>query len=111
MMKQRLQKIIAGSGVCSRRAAEALISEGKVRVNGVVAIVGETADDETDEITIDNSPIPRAGGRTYIMLNKPRGYVTSMSDEHGRKTVADLVADVGVRVYPVGRLDMNSEGL
>lgn len=110
-MQMRLQKLIAASGYCSRRAAESLISEGRVAVNGAVAAIGQSADDEHDEITIDNIPLRREAERTYIMLNKPRGYVTTMSDEMGRKTVAELTADVGVRVFPVGRLDLDSEGL
>lgn len=109
-MKQRLQKIISASGYCSRRAAETLIEEGRVTVNGITAALGDRAE-ETDLISIDSVPLAESGGRTYIMLNKPRGYVTTMSDEKGRKTVAQLTADVGVRVYPVGRLDMESEGL
>ena len=110
-MEQRLQKIIASRGICSRRAAEKLIEDGKVSVNGKPAVLGDTADDELDTITVDNSPLPKYGQRTYIMLNKPRGYLSSMSDDRGRRTVADLTNDVGVRVYPVGRLDFDSEGL
>lgn len=109
-MKERIQKIISSSGYCSRRAAEQLISEGRVLINGVTAQLGNSAD-SSDLITIDGNPLPRAGERTYIMLNKPRGYVTTMSDEQGRKTVEELTREVGVRVYPVGRLDLNSEGL
>jgi len=110
-MEQRLQKIIASSGYCSRRAAEKLIEEGRVAVNGTVASLGSSADDNQDIITIDNIPLSKTEERTYIMLNKPRGYVSSMSDDKGRRTVAELTADVGVRVYPVGRLDYDSEGL
>ncbi|MBR2879315.1 MAG: rRNA pseudouridine synthase [Oscillospiraceae bacterium] len=110
-MKERLQKIISASGICSRRAAEKLISEGKVLVNGIAAILGESADPETDEITVEGKLLTGRDKRTYIMLNKPRGFVTTLSDEEGRKTVAELVADCGRRVYPVGRLDMDSEGL
>lgn len=110
-MKERLQKIISASGICSRRAAEKLISEGKVLVNGIAAILGESADPETDEITVEGKLLTGRDKRTYIMLNKPRGFVTTLSDEKGRKTVAELVADCGRRVYPVGRLDMDSEGL
>lgn len=110
-MEQRLQKIIATSGFCSRRAAEKLIEEGRVSVNGKTASLGESADDTIDDITIDNTPLPRNGQRTYIMLNKPRGILSSMSDDRGRRTVADLTANVGARVYPVGRLDYDSEGL
>lgn len=110
-MKERLQKIISASGLCSRRAAEKLISEARVRVNGAIASLGESADPDTDIILVDGRALPSAGKRTYIMLNKPRGFVTTLSDEKGRATVRDLVADCGKRVYPVGRLDMDSEGL
>ena len=110
-MQQRIQKIIASSGFCSRRAAEKLIEEGRVTLNGKIASLGALADDEQDKIEIDNIPLPNNGQRTYIMLNKPRGYLSSMSDDRGRKTVAVLTADVGARVYPVGRLDFDSEGL
>ena len=110
-MEQRVQKIIAASGFCSRRAAEKLIEEGRVSVNGRVAALGTTADDSEDRIEIDNKPLTKNAQRTYIMLNKPRGYISTMSDDKGRRTVAELTADVGVRVYPVGRLDYDSEGL
>ena len=110
-MEQRLQKIIASSGFCSRRAAEKLIEEGRVIVNGKTASLGTSADDTLDEIRIDNNPLAKNEQRTYIMLNKPRGFLSSMSDDRGRRTVAELTADVGVRVYPVGRLDYDSEGL
>lgn len=110
-MEQRLQKIIATSGFCSRRAAEKLIEEGRVSVNGKTASLGESADDTIDKISIDNTPLQKNEQRTYIMLNKPRGILSSMSDDKGRRTVAELTANVGVRVYPVGRLDYDSEGL
>jgi len=110
-MEQRLQKIIASSGLCSRRAAEKLIEEGKVTVNGITASLGESADDAVDEIRVDNTPLSKNEQRTYIMLNKPRGCLSSMSDDRGRRTVAEMTANVGVRVYPVGRLDYDSEGL
>ncbi len=110
-MEQRVQKIIASSGVCSRRAAEKLIEEGRVSVNGKIAAIGDSADDTADRIEIDNKPLTKNSQRTYIMLNKPRGYISTMSDDKGRRTVAELTADVGVRVYPVGRLDYDSEGL
>lgn len=110
-MKERLQKIISASGVCSRRAAEKLISEGKVLVNGITASLGESADPETDIISVEGKTLALRDERTYLMLNKPRGFVTTLSDEKGRKTVAELVADCGKRVYPVGRLDLDSEGL
>jgi len=109
-MGDRIQKIIASSGFCSRRAAEKLIAEGRVRLDGRTVLLGETSDG-TDGITIDGQPLSEIGKRTYILLNKPRGYVCTMSDEKGRRSVADLTADVGARVVPVGRLDMDSEGL
>lgn len=111
-MKERLQKILSAAGVCSRRAAESYITAGRVKVNGITANLGESADPEVDEILVDGRPLGKKSPRIiYIMLNKPRGYVTTLSDEAGRKTVADLIADVPERVYPVGRLDMHSEGL
>ena len=110
-MKERLQKIISSAGVCSRRAAEKLISEGRVSVNGVIAALGDSADTDTDTVCIDGRAVTAPCERTYIMLNKPRGFVTTLSDEKGRRTVAELVSDCGRRVYPVGRLDLDSEGL
>ncbi len=110
-MEERLQKIIAASGLASRRAAEELIAAGKVRVNGAVASLGDKADAARDRITVDGKSLAPAEEKVYIMLNKPRGYVTTLSDEKGRRTVAELVSEIGVRLYPVGRLDMNSEGL
>lgn len=108
-MAERLQKIISAAGLMSRRAAEEYIEAGRVKLNGEVAKLGDKAE-ETDVITVDGKPLPCAGGKTYIMLNKPRGYVTTMSDEKGRKNVTELICGQG-RVYPVGRLDMYSEGL
>lgn len=110
-MKERLQKIISASGTASRRAAEELIKSGKVKVNGSTASLGDSADVEIDVITVDGAELKMPVGHTYIALNKPKGYVTTMSDEKGRKCVAELVADVGASVFPVGRLDMYSEGL
>ena len=110
-MTQRLQKILSGRGICSRRKAEEYINDGRVCVNGSVAKLGDSADPELDEITLDGRPLPSANEYVYIMLNKPRGYVTTLSDEKGRKNAAQLVADCETRVYPVGRLDMDSEGL
>lgn len=109
-MSEKLQKIIASAGLCSRRSAEALIEQGRVTVNGVPAHLGDRAE-ESDKIAVDGKPVEKVSQHTYIMLNKPRGYVTTMSDEKGRRTVAELVSDVGTRVFPVGRLDMDSEGL
>lgn len=110
-MTERLQKILSARGICSRRKAEELISAGRVLVNGAVARLGCTTDPETDEILVDGKPLPSQEQNVYIMLNKPRGFVTTLSDEKGRKNAAQLVADCGTRVYPVGRLDMDSEGL
>ena len=110
-MEERLQKLLSAAGVCSRRAAETYILAGRVTVNGVPAELGMRADPERDEICVDGKLL---GGReelVYLLLHKPRGYVTTLSDEKGRKNVADLVRDCGVRVYPVGRLDLDSEGL
>lgn len=109
-MGERVQKIIAARGAASRRKAEEWIQEGRVTVNGTVAALGQTAEN-TDEICIDGKPLPQKQDHVYILLNKPRGYVTTLSDEQGRKNAAQLVADCGTRVYPVGRLDMDSEGL
>jgi len=110
-MIERLQKILSARGVASRRKAEALIEAGRITVNGAVAKLGDSADMETDEILLDGRPLPSRQAYIYLMLHKPRGYVTTLSDEKGRKNVSQLVADCGVRVYPVGRLDMDSEGL
>ena len=108
----RLQKYFTDCGVLSRRAAEEEIRQGRVTVNGAVATVGQQIDPEVDAVVWRGNRIrPTATAHHYILLNKPRGFVTTLSDEKGRKTVADLVADVGVRLYPVGRLDMDSDGL
>jgi 23S rRNA pseudouridine2605 synthase len=107
----RLQKILSECGVASRRGAEELIAAGKVAVNGVTAKVGDKADPETDRITLDGKPLRRREAPVYLMLHKPRGYITTMNDEMERKCVAELVRDVPQRVYPVGRLDRESEGL
>lgn len=110
-MKERLQKIISASGLMSRRAAEELIAAGKVSVNGVTAALGDKAEAGVDKILVDGKALPSAGEKLYIMLNKPRGYVTTLSDEKGRKNVTELIKELGTRLYPVGRLDMYSEGL
>ncbi len=107
----RLQKIIAEAGIASRREAERMIEEGRVLVNGERAFIGQKANPDWDLIEVDGKSIEGREEPVYIMLHKPRGYVTTMKDERGRKTVAELTADCGARVYPVGRLDMNSEGL
>lgn len=110
-MEERLQKILSASGVCSRRTAESYLEQGRVAVNGTVVGLGAKADPERDMITLDGEPIRRDRPRTYLMLNKPRGYVCTLSDEQGRRTVAQLVSGCGARVWPVGRLDLESEGL
>ena len=110
-MTERIQKIISARGVASRRQAEEMIKSGRVACNGQICQLGDTADPDQDIILIDGKPLPQQGERVYILLNKPRGYVTTLSDEKGRKNAASLVADCGTRVYPVGRLDMDSEGL
>lgn len=110
-MEERLQKLLSCAGVCSRRAAEEYIKAGRVTVNGRAAVLGEKADPDRDEIALDGRPIGGAAKPVYLMLHKPVGYVTTLSDEQGRPTVAALVADAPARVWPVGRLDLNSEGL
>ena len=109
-MEERLQKLISASGTASRRTAEEMIKNGRVTVNGRTACLGDKADPERDIIELDGKALPKKAGHIYIMLNKPRGYVTTAKDEFGRPTVMELV-DAGTRVYPVGRLDMDSEGL
>ena len=110
-MRQRLQKILSARGLASRRKAEQMIQNGAVTVNGVTAALGDSADPELDRICVNGQPLPTGQRFVYILLNKPRGYVTTLSDEKGRPNAAQLVADCGTRVYPVGRLDMDSEGL
>lgn len=107
----RLQKYIVSCGFCSRRNAEKLISDGRVTINGRVASLGDSMENDGDIICLDGKPLVPPARHTYIMLHKPRGYVTTLSDEQGRPTVAELVADVGTRLFPVGRLDLQSEGL
>ncbi len=110
--KIRLQKFLAENGVASRRKSEELIERGKVRVNGHPASLGDKVDPNRDLVTVSGERVvPAESKNIYIMLNKPRGYVTTMSDEMGRKCVAELIEDVGERVFPVGRLDRDSEGL
>lgn len=108
----RLQKVIATAGLASRRAAETLITDGRVTVNGtVVSELGSRADPEVDDIRVDGRRVPQVGTRRYLLLNKPRGVMTTRHDPERRKTVMDLLADVRESVYPVGRLDYDSEGL
>lgn len=110
-MTERIQKILSARGVASRRQAEEMILAGRIICNGKICVLGDVADPDRDEILVDGVLLPPPGDRVYIMLNKPKGYVTTLSDEKGRKNAAQLVADCGQRVYPVGRLDMDSEGL
>ena len=110
-MMERLQKLISAAGLASRRQAEAMIAAGRVSVNGASARLGQTADPDRDLICVDGVPLQSKPVFRYLLLNKPRGYVTTLSDEKGRPTVAELVHDAGARVYPVGRLDLNSDGL
>ena len=110
-MEERIQKIMASRGVASRRASEELILQGRVTCNGQVCGLGDRADPEKDTILVDGRPLPSTPDAIYILLHKPRGYVTTLSDEKGRKNVSQLVSDCPQRVYPVGRLDMDSEGL
>ena len=110
-MKERIQKLMAQAGLCSRRAAEQIIRAGGVTVNGRPASLGDTGDPARDKILVHGKPLRRAEEKVYLMLNKPRGYVSTLKDERGRKTVRQLVAGCHARVYPVGRLDADSEGL
>ena len=110
-MEERLQKLISSCGLASRRTAEAWISQGRVTVNGSRAALGDRAVLERDRVEVDGVPLRPRTERTYLMLNKPRGYVTTLSDEKGRRTAASLVSGCGRRVWPVGRLDLDSEGL
>lgn len=113
MAEQRIQKVLSDQGICSRRAAERLIEEGRVKVNGHPVTLGDKMDPDYDKVSIDGKTvrIVRKRKYIYIMLHKPRGFITTSSDELGRKTVMDLVKGVGRRVYPIGRLDKDSEGL
>lgn len=107
----RLQKYLSMCAVASRRKAEELIAQGKVKVNGRVAEIGDKVSPKHDTVTVSGRKIVANKKHYYIMLHKPRGFITTMDDEMGRKCVAELVKDVGARVYPVGRLDKDSEGL
>ncbi|HIW58179.1 MAG TPA: rRNA pseudouridine synthase [Firmicutes bacterium] len=112
MFLVRLQKYLAGCGVASRRKSEDIIRSGRVSVNGeIVREMGVQIDEENDVITLDGSVVKPEKKMVYVMLNKPAGFVTTASDEKGRQTVMDLVADIPVRIYPVGRLDYDTEGL
>lgn len=110
-MTDRIQKILSQRGVASRRHAEEMIAAGRVLCNGRVCTLGQSADPENDDIRVDGVPLPSTGKKIYLMLHKPKGYVTTLSDEKGRKNAAMLVESCGQRVFSVGRLDMDSEGL
>lgn len=111
-MQERLQKLISAAGITSRRAAEGLILDGRVKVNGIVVTeLGSKADPATDTITVDGKPLKIVAKKLYILLYKPVGYMTTLDDPEGRPLVTDLLKDLGERVYPVGRLDYNTEGL
>lgn len=107
----RLQKYMSENGIASRRKSEEMIEAGKVKVNGRVASLGDKVDPIRDKIVVSGKRVVRNKTKMYIMLHKPRGFVTTMNDELGRKCVSELVEDAGVRLFPVGRLDRNSEGL
>ena len=110
-MKERIQKLSSAAGLMSRRAAEQALSEGRVTVNGITASLGDKADIDIDEVMVDGKLLPSSNEKVYIMLYKPKGYVCTLSDEKGRRNVTELVNTLGTRLYPVGRLDMYSEGL
>ena len=109
--KVRLQKFLAECGVASRRKSEELIEQGKVKVNGNKASIGDKINPKKDTVTVNGKKIIKQKNYTYIVLHKPRGFITTMSDEMDRKCVAELIKDVPGRVYPVGRLDRDSEGM
>ena len=111
MAEVRLQKFLAESGVASRRKSEELIEQGKVKVNGRTAMIGDKIDPKKDTVTVSGKKIVKTKTFTYVVLHKPRGFITTMSDEKDRKCVAELIKDVDGRVYPVGRLDKDSEGM
>lgn len=111
-MEERLQKIISRAGLASRRAAEKMISEGRVTVDGkTVRELGGKFDGERQDIRVDGKRVSLPEEHIYLLLNKPKGYISTVKDDRGRRTVLDLLTDVGERVYPVGRLDNNTEGL
>ena len=107
----RLQKMLAECGIASRRKAEEMIAAGRVAVNGVRAQIGDKVDVKKDKVTVDGQRVQTVDEKVYIMVHKPRGYLTSMSDDRGRKCVSELVEELPVRLFPIGRLDKDSEGL
>lgn len=111
MAEERVQKILSKYGIASRRKAEEMIREGRVVVNGQVATLGQKADPERDEILVDGKPLPPPPRKAYYLLYKPKGVITSLKDPQGRPTVRDLLKGIRERVFPVGRLDWDSEGL
>mgnify|MGYP002518175746 FL=1 len=111
MEEIRIQKYISDCGLMSRRAAEKEIEAGRVTVNGKKALIGQKIDPVHDKVKVGGKPCRRTEEKVYVMLNKPRGYVTTMSDEKGRKCIPELMSELPERVYPCGRLDMESEGL
>ncbi len=108
--KIRIQKYLSDIGIMSRRAAEREIASGNITVNGIVAKLGDKIDPANDAILINNLPVSEQHKKYYILLNKPIGYITTMKDEFGRKTITELLKDIPCRIYPVGRLDAQSEG-
>lgn len=112
MTEERLQKYLASAGVASRRASETMIQEGRVAVNGkVIRELGTKIVPGKDQVTVDGKPVQPEEKLVYLLMNKPAGYITTAKDTHNRPTVLDLVADVPYRVFPVGRLDYETEGL
>lgn len=111
MASERLQKLIARAGLASRRGAEALIGDGRIRVNGRVAELGSSADPAVDRIEVDGRPLPRPSRATHLAVHKPPGFLSSAHDERGRRSVVSLVDAGGDRLWPAGRLDVESEGL
>jgi 23S rRNA pseudouridine2605 synthase len=108
---ERIHKILSAFGIASRREAEVMIAEGRVCINGIKAVIGQSVTPGHDTITVDGIEMSEKPGHVYLMLNKPKGYITTVTDDRGRKTVMQLVEDAVTRVYPVGRLDLNTEGL
>ena len=110
-MAERIQKLIAAAGLCSRRAAEEYLRQGRVTVNGRRASLGDRADGERDTVAVDGAALPGREERVYLLLHKPRGYACTLSDPHAEHLVTELLTGCTARVYPVGRLDVDSEGL